>query len=106
MIDWTRVEELRSEVGAEDFADVVELFVEEVSAAIRTLPQVAAEGRLEEAMHFLKGSSASLGFRTFSELCRQGEQMAAAGRAQEIDLDAMATEFSKSKVEFLSGLAA
>ena len=29
MIDWARVSELRDEVGAEDFDEVVELFLEE-----------------------------------------------------------------------------
>ena len=30
MIDWQRVNELRDEVGAEDFEEVVDLFLEEV----------------------------------------------------------------------------
>ena len=37
MIDWTRVSELRDEVGAEDFDEVVELFLEEVDEAIKIL---------------------------------------------------------------------
>ena len=34
MIDWTRVSELRDEIGAEDFGDVVEIFLEEVEAEV------------------------------------------------------------------------
>ena len=37
MIDWARVSELRDEVGAEDFDEVVELFLEEVDEAIAAL---------------------------------------------------------------------
>ncbi|WP_442970022.1 hypothetical protein [Roseovarius sp. ZX-A-9] len=37
MIDWSRVAELRSEIGAEDFDEVVELFLEEVEAEISVL---------------------------------------------------------------------
>jgi hypothetical protein len=31
MIDWDRVQELRDEIGAEAFGEVVELFLEEVT---------------------------------------------------------------------------
>ena len=37
MIDWASVSELRDEVGAEDFDEVVELFLEEVDEAIIAL---------------------------------------------------------------------
>ena len=30
LVDWARIYELRSEIGAEDFSDVVDLFLEEV----------------------------------------------------------------------------
>ena len=34
MIDWSRVEELRDKIGAEDFDEVVELFLSEVEDRI------------------------------------------------------------------------
>lgn len=34
MIDWNRAAELREEVGAEDFSEVVDLFLEECDDAI------------------------------------------------------------------------
>ncbi|WP_121061207.1 Hpt domain-containing protein [Chachezhania antarctica] len=104
MIDWSRVDELRNEVCASDFTEVVDLFLEEVSDAIEILPRAAAQGELEQAMHFLKGSSASLGFRSFSVKCRNGEKMAAEGRASDIDLAELAIEFQRSKAAFLNGL--
>ena len=40
MIDWNRISTLRDEVGAEDFDEVVELFLDEVEEVI--LPVVAS----------------------------------------------------------------
>ena len=37
MIDWERVSELIDEIGAEDFGEVVELFLDEVDNAIQLL---------------------------------------------------------------------
>lgn len=37
MINWKRVNELRDEIGPEDFAEVVELFLEEVEQVIDKL---------------------------------------------------------------------
>ena len=34
MIDWERVRELRSEIGADDFAEVVEMFLSEADEAV------------------------------------------------------------------------
>lgn len=34
MIDWTRVDELRDEIGTDCFDEVVELFIEEVETEI------------------------------------------------------------------------
>ena len=39
MIDWDRVQELREEVGAEEFAEVIELFLEEVDEKFVTRPK-------------------------------------------------------------------
>ena len=43
MIDWSRVSELREEVGEEDFAEVVELFLDEVDGVIGTLAPETAD---------------------------------------------------------------
>lgn len=102
LINWAKVGELREEVGAEDFDEVVELFLEEVE---ETLAQLGADGRSVEAdLHFLKGSALNLGFADFSELCRAGEAAAAAGQADTVDLDAVATSYGASREAFLSEL--
>jgi HPt (histidine-containing phosphotransfer) domain-containing protein len=102
MIDWTRVSDLREEIGAEDFAEVVEIFLEEVEAAMESLGGDHAS--LEAQLHFLKGSALNLGFVDFSDLCGAGESRAANG-ATDIDLAEIAQCYAASQDTFLEGLA-
>jgi HPt (histidine-containing phosphotransfer) domain-containing protein len=105
MIDWQRVTTLRDEIGAEDFEEVVPLFIEEVESVtdeLRADPDIA---KLEGHMHFLKGSAVSLGFAAFSEMCHDGEAQAAAGEGASVDVAAVLDCFEESKQQFLDGLA-
>ncbi|SFU13916.1 Hpt domain-containing protein [Sedimentitalea nanhaiensis] len=102
MIDWSRVIELRAEVGAEDFDEVIELFLEEVGEVIDRLQQGPDPENLEQDLHFLKGSALSLGFKTFSVLCQDGERKSAQGLAETVNVEQIVTEFDASKTVFLS----
>ncbi|MBZ8117902.1 Hpt domain-containing protein [Roseovarius sp. LXJ103] len=104
MIDWSRVAELREEIGADDFGEVVEIFLEEVQSEIDALRGDVAPGNLEDKLHFLKGSALNLGFREFSDLCQSGEAAAGAGRMDLIDMQATVASFDRSKAEFVSGM--
>lgn len=85
MIDWARVNELVDEIGAEDFDEVVELFLEEVGMAITGLQDAGGDARIvEEQMHFLKGAALNLGFDSLAQLCMQGEKSASEGRPEMI----------------------
>lgn len=104
MIDWQRVASLKEEIGAEDFAEVVPLFLEEVADTadqLRTAPDLS---RLEEDLHFLKGSALNLGFIAFSDLCQSGETAAANGQATEVDIAEILNCFEASKAAFEEGL--
>ncbi|GAA3858382.1 Hpt domain-containing protein [Celeribacter arenosi] len=101
MIDWDRIDILRSEVGPEDFGEVVELFLEEVDEVIAAMRDKTNTMTLAETMHFLKGSSLNLGFATFSSLCRGAEIMLAAGQADEIDMDEIIDCYDASRQTFL-----
>lgn len=79
MIDWARVAELRDEIGAEDFDEVLALFLSEVESAVGGLETLSGAA-VEEQMHFLKGASLNLGFTELAGLCAHGEAEAAAGR--------------------------
>lgn len=105
MIDWNRVTELRDEIGAEDFGEVVEIFLEEVEEEIAKLRGPVDHGNLESTLHFLKGSALNLGFENFSGLCQQGESAAAAGNGQSIDVPAIVDCYDISKAEFLNALS-
>ncbi|MCV2889815.1 Hpt domain-containing protein [Ruegeria aquimaris] len=106
MINWPRVTQLKDEVGAEDFGEVVQLFLEEVDEVIQRLRVAPDPASLGGDLHFLKGSALSLGFQSFSILCQDGERMAAAGRASEVDLAAIIRNFEQSRDVFQAELAA
>lgn len=105
MIDWSRVEELRDEIGSDDFAEVVEIFLEEVEEIITVISDEVPQDKVEGHLHFLKGSALNLGFDDFSTLCQAGETAAAKGAFDTIDLPQVVTCYETSKVEFLSALS-
>ncbi|MBW4706735.1 Hpt domain-containing protein [Roseobacter sp. YSTF-M11] len=102
MIDWERVATLREEVGAEDFDEVVELFLEEVDAAISELTAQQPCNDLEARLHFLKGSALSLGFQQFSGLCQVGETAVAHDPKAAVDVAEILASYESSRGVFLS----
>lgn len=105
MINWTRTMELCDAIGAEDFGEVVELFIEEVEAAIAALPDAAGNPALiEEQMHFLKGAALNLGFEALSDLCNAGEAAAKRGDIESVVLDDVCGCFETSKAAFMHEL--
>lgn len=105
MIDWNRVEELRSEIGDDGFAEVVELFLDEVEGVMMRLASQPSPDRYEEDLHFLKGSAWNLGFAAFGTLCQNGEREAAAGRAHAVDIRGLLDSYSQSKAQFMDRAA-
>lgn len=104
MIDWNRVQDLRDEIGADAFGEVVELFLEEVDGEIEKLRHTDANPDLEGHLHFLKGSALNLGFAAFSDLCHKGELAAAAGQGGAINLPEVLSCYERSKSEFIGAL--
>ncbi|SDX38992.1 Hpt domain-containing protein [Ruegeria halocynthiae] len=105
MIQWTRVRQLRDEVGADEFDEVVDIFLEEVQEVITRLRNDTALTEIEQNLHFLKGSALSLGFDSFSKLCQDGERRAASGESGAVDLDSIFSAYDESKALFQAGLA-
>lgn len=105
MIDWDRVQELEEEVGAEDFEEVFQLFLEEVEEQIALLIANSSHEAMESTLHFLKGSALNLGFYQFSQLCQAGESSAAMGKIDTVDRHAIIASFHLSKQVFLSEIA-
>jgi len=104
MIDWDRVSELRDEVGADDFDEVVDLFLGEVEGELAELPDPNDAAALENKLHFLKGSALNLGFSAFADLCQAGETNAKTGEVSGINLPEINACYQKSKSEFLASL--
>ncbi|WP_372837504.1 Hpt domain-containing protein [Phaeovulum sp.] len=100
MIDWERVTELHDEIGEESFAEVVDLFLDEVESILThlgTCPQ-----SLGDHLHFLKGSAWNIGFATFGAACQEGERQATAGHAAEVDIAAILSSYERSKMAFFA----
>jgi len=104
MIHWSRISELREEVGAEDFEEIIEIFLEEVEEVIERLKQGADVQSLEQDLHFLKGSALNLGFEGFSKLCQDGETQSAQGNAANVDLHTILANYEDSKGQFMAEL--
>ncbi|WP_170335755.1 Hpt domain-containing protein [Ruegeria arenilitoris] len=105
MIHWPRVNQLRDEVGADEFDEVVQIFMDEVQEVISKLREDTSRTEIEQNLHFLKGSALSLGFDRFSKLCQDGERKAAAGEGSDVNLAEIYSEFDRSRSVFEAGLA-
>lgn len=104
MIDWNRVAELREEVGPEDFAEVVDLFLQEVDEEIQKLSTMMPQDGLSEKLHFLKGGALSLGFSEFSSLCATAEAALTRNPAAAFDIDPLHQSYQSARRVFLSDL--
>jgi len=70
MIDWIRINELRDEVGQDDFGDIVGVFFEEAQETLENLRRADTVVTLLGQLHFLQGSALNLGFSNFAAICR------------------------------------
>ena len=83
MIDRERLQELRREIGDEDFSDVVAMFLEEMGETLAGL--LAEPGAADaDALHGLRGSALNLGFSDFAAACTQAETRVAKGAAVDV----------------------
>lgn len=100
MISWERVAELREEIGDEDFAEVAEMFLNEVDEVISRLKTDPDPKLFEQDLHFLKSSALNIGFEAFGKLCHDGEQLAASGNAAVVSLEPVFQIYEKSRAVF------
>lgn len=103
MIDWGRVADLKSDVGADAFEEVVALFLEEVEEAISHLNAAKRADGLPDALHFLKGSALNLGFESFARACAAAEKTCAAAGGAMVQISDLVDCYQQSKRAFLSG---
>ncbi|MEL6952643.1 MAG: Hpt domain-containing protein [Pseudomonadota bacterium] len=71
MIDWERVAELQEEIGEEDFAEIGQVFVEEIQEKLAEITSAPDQNPAD--FHFLRGSAANLGLTDFAQACKEAE---------------------------------
>lgn len=96
MIDWSRVADLRDEIGSDSFNEVVDIFLTETGAGVARISHCADRTYLAAELHLLKGGVLTLGFSEVAQLCQNGEALANAGRADQIDLAAIALAYDRA----------
>lgn len=101
MIDWTRVNDLRAEIGDENFDEIVELFLQEADMAVADLSGRLALADLGIALHALKGSALNLGFDSLAQLCGAAELQATSGTLP--DVDGIVAAYARSRSAFAEG---
>ena len=106
MIDWKRVDELKEEIGADGFAEVADMFLDEAEGAVRALVVGLAPDEVEGQLHFLKGSALNLGLSDLAAICQEGERKAAAGQGAAVDTAQLAAIWRASHASLLGGLSA
>ena len=102
-IDWERVTELRDEIGADGFGEVVALFLEEADEVMARITTAHGAKAVEADLHFLKGAALNLGFQDFAALCQEGERRAAAGDGG-VDLAAVRASYLAAKTALADGM--
>jgi len=98
MLDWARIEELREEIGADDFAEVAEIFLDELEEVMERLQSGGTSEDTAEQLHFLKGCALNLGFSTMAQLASQGEAVVKGGGT--VDLAELMTAYGASRADF------
>lgn len=99
MIDWSKVDELRDEVGPQGFDEVIDLFLDEVEGALDLLGKPGR--RPGPDLHFIKGCAANLGFTELARMCDEQEVLAQRdGGCDSVSID---TCYRLSKSTFLAG---
>lgn len=105
MLDWNRINELRGEVGDDEFQLILELFLDEVEGTMMRLSPADPQ-RLETHLHFLKGCAWNLGFADFGNLCDEAERRVAGNRAAVISIEPLLNSYSASKQALMHRLEA
>lgn len=74
LVNETRLNILREEIGEDGFAEVLSMFLAESDEVIARLSRESWTTPPQEELHFLKGVALNLGFDDLADLCRKGER--------------------------------
>jgi histidine phosphotransfer protein HptB len=102
MICEDRIKELKSEVGEEDFSEIVTLFLAESDEMLDRLRAVSGSDELEALLHALKGSALNLGFAELGRLCEDRRERALSPNDWPPDVERIADVYEQSKAQLMS----
>lgn len=97
MIDRSRIAELKEEVGEDDFAEILDLFFEEIAGRLANLNATDPPERLAENLHALKGSALNIGFAKFADTCLAAEADVLQGTIAPDLVPRLVADFDSSK---------
>ena len=100
LVNWGRVGELADEIGGDEFAEVLEIFLEECDGAAARLGDTDA---LEADLHFLRGAAMNLGLDRLAAACQSGERAAAGGDGASVDRAGIASLYDASRAALVDG---
>ncbi len=103
MIDWQRVQDLKREIGADAFGEVVPLFLAELEEVLSALQSATTAHDLKSALHALKGNALNLGFTDLAQLCQTLESRAEQDET-DLPLPEVYTVLDRSRAAFLAEL--
>ena len=101
MIDWVRAKHLHDEVGGEDFADIVDMFLSEADSTLVRLAEADDPAGIEELLHDLKGGALTMGFARLAAICQHGESACAAGTPDQVDPATVHRAFRDARQVFI-----
>ncbi|MGN0932016.1 Hpt domain-containing protein [Falsigemmobacter intermedius] len=104
MLNLQQLDDLRSDVGEDGFADLIALFLEETDGVVARMTAPGPKMDPAADFHFLKGAARNLGLESFSAVCHEAELAAAAGQPAPLspaDLDAA---WRESRIRLLAQL--
>ncbi|MEM9716398.1 MAG: Hpt domain-containing protein [Pseudomonadota bacterium] len=79
MIDWLRVNELKSDLGDDMFDEILPVFIDEISELLDQMPSKSDPVDIAGICHSIKGSAANLGFEALAQVASDGEKSANEG---------------------------
>jgi len=98
-MDWTRLDELRAEVGSEALGEVLALFLEETDDMALRLAGGGNRATLGDDLHFMKGAALNLGFDKLADACRAAETVLRADGPEAVDISTILDSYSVAKAE-------
>lgn len=97
MVSWKRIDELRAEIGDEDFEEILTMFLSEVEESLGRMGNPIGIELLQEELHALRGAALNVGMQKVAMLCGDAEDAIKHGRQTAPDLAPVTEAFQASR---------